>query len=987
LSRSEFVVDEGYQFVWYDPAQGVDFVTDNAGTLSLGFKFNGDFRYRLDQFAQEPTVTTSYNDLVKCHVDPFQDLRVNVFFQVYSSRIAIEDVTVTNLGTSDAQLSVYPFFRHTNDVVTDAAVLPEHDGIVFRHNEHPDGWTTGHQVPYQETLVDVYLIDTTANSYGGYAELGVPGGQRESKGKDAAPANYCVEWGRVYHADGTPCTHLPPQAQQVIVHNAFQSEILTESAPKWGDVDPNIPGNGYQGCELGHFVHPAIVAGDSFTVIFSCLATGQRGIGTGKIPDLPAPGGVQVDIQLAPGMLPPIPQNVGVQFAQDSSAAVVSWEYLSSYRYAVYRRTALTPGHFDIVADTLDSAGYLDLGLNPDSLYGYVVHSKDSGGQLSGHSPEVGNAHVSSTQFLSDVLNASLSQAIPTGNLKVLAMQRNFSVPAGKSAHLRIIRGVTEGNGNIGGLVSACRDLRTLDLQQSVTIDEGAYAAIPRLTLSNSDEELMYWSAFSMMRQCMLPPEGECSCNYNVYSREPTWGWGHAGQVFHENLSMLAYAFMDWKSAQNSQRVFSERMAAQAVWPAGFVPYRVGPYLDEVNYLAGEYSSSAPWFNYENWEIFNVSADTAFLREMYAKGVELYNFWVTQRDNDSDGLSEWGGHAFWESVRDYNVIWDLLGGWADPHSANKVEALDLNCELVMEAKSLSKMASALGKTDETLQWMQKAQARADLINTCMWDSQTRFYYHVNKTDHSFTYATPNDLKRKEQMGLLPLWAGIAGAEQAQYLLGEVMDSTTFGRPFGIPLLAHNDPYGGYDAHSVYPEWDFLVFKGLLDYGFVQEARTLADRLFAGVLKTLRDHHDFYESYYCDEPRPSDSWLHTYIWTGVVARMLLDLHQGAVEVQRDPSGGVPQRFELSQNYPNPFNPTTVVSYQVPVVSEVKLVVYDMLGREVSVLVNEKRAPGRYDVRFDGSRLASGVYYYRLQARQTDGGQVGDFMQSRKMLLVR
>jgi hypothetical protein len=90
-------------------------------------------------------------------------------------------------------------------------------------------------------------------------------------------------------------------------------------------------------------------------------------------------------------------------------------------------------------------------------------------------------------------------------------------------------------------------------------------------------------------------------------------------------------------------------------------------------------------------------------------------------------------------------------------------------------------------------------------------------------------------------------------------------------------------------------------------------------------------------------------------------------------------GVPRTFELSQNYPNPFNPSTVISYQLPVVSEVSLKVYDLLGREVATLVNQRQEAGRYQVVFDASRLASGVYFYRLQA--------GAFVETRKMMVVR
>ncbi|MDW8465776.1 MAG: T9SS type A sorting domain-containing protein [Chloroherpetonaceae bacterium] len=90
-------------------------------------------------------------------------------------------------------------------------------------------------------------------------------------------------------------------------------------------------------------------------------------------------------------------------------------------------------------------------------------------------------------------------------------------------------------------------------------------------------------------------------------------------------------------------------------------------------------------------------------------------------------------------------------------------------------------------------------------------------------------------------------------------------------------------------------------------------------------------------------------------------------------------GLPQTFELSQNYPNPFNPATVISYQLPVASEVTLQVYDILGRAVATLVKAKQEAGRYQVQFNAGNLTSGLYFYRLQA--------GNFVQTRKMILMR
>jgi len=88
---------------------------------------------------------------------------------------------------------------------------------------------------------------------------------------------------------------------------------------------------------------------------------------------------------------------------------------------------------------------------------------------------------------------------------------------------------------------------------------------------------------------------------------------------------------------------------------------------------------------------------------------------------------------------------------------------------------------------------------------------------------------------------------------------------------------------------------------------------------------------------------------------------------------------PLHYSLAQNYPNPFNPTTILTYQLPTASDVKLEVFDVLGKKVATLVNERQSAGTHNITFNASALSSGVYFYRLQA--------GTFSQTRKMLLVK
>lgn len=89
--------------------------------------------------------------------------------------------------------------------------------------------------------------------------------------------------------------------------------------------------------------------------------------------------------------------------------------------------------------------------------------------------------------------------------------------------------------------------------------------------------------------------------------------------------------------------------------------------------------------------------------------------------------------------------------------------------------------------------------------------------------------------------------------------------------------------------------------------------------------------------------------------------------------------IPQQFALLQNYPNPFNPSTSIKFDVPVPSNVQLAVYDMTGRELAVLVNDKLEPGTYDFSWNASQFASGIYFYRLK---TD-----TYVQTKKMVLIK
>jgi hypothetical protein len=89
--------------------------------------------------------------------------------------------------------------------------------------------------------------------------------------------------------------------------------------------------------------------------------------------------------------------------------------------------------------------------------------------------------------------------------------------------------------------------------------------------------------------------------------------------------------------------------------------------------------------------------------------------------------------------------------------------------------------------------------------------------------------------------------------------------------------------------------------------------------------------------------------------------------------------VPNKYNLMQNYPNPFNPITNVKFSIINSGNVKLVVYDIQGREVQTLLNERLQPGTYEVPFDGSNLTSGVYFYQLIS--------DNYIETKRMVMIK
>jgi hypothetical protein len=113
---------------------------------------------------------------------------------------------------------------------------------------------------------------------------------------------------------------------------------------------------------------------------------------------------------------------------------------------------------------------------------------------------------------------------------------------------------------------------------------------------------------------------------------------------------------------------------------------------------------------------------------------------------------------------------------------------------------------------------------------------------------------------------------------------------------------------------------------------------------------------------------------------------LEIQGSLVSVENDKQA-LPVVFGLSQNYPNPFNPSTAIRFDVPVESRVMITIYDALGRRVQTLVDRQLTPGVYTEYWNASAFSSGVYYYRLDARESVAGSSRRFNATKRLVLIK
>lgn len=272
-----------------------------------------------------------------------------------------------------------------------------------------------------------------------------------------------------------------------------------------------------------------------------------------------------------------------------------------------------------------------------------------------------------------------------------------------------------------------------------------------------------------------------------------------------------------------------------------------------------ERNSKPPLAAWAVWKVFKNSNDTAFVAEMFPALVRYHNWWYRNRDHDQNGICEYGctihpynvvskdkngqkrDHrivaAAWEGGGDNFIRFDadlgveMLENYYNQrlvgYSMNQ-ESADLNAFLVAEKQYLSQMAKILDKEDLASKYKLEAEEVTGFIQNNMFDEESGFFYDV---DIQTKQRLVNRGKGPE--GWIPLWANVATKGQAAKVVSQLMDENQFNTKVPFPTAAKDNPRfdpKGYWRGPVWMSPAWFGLKGMVNYGYANEARALAEKI-------------------------------------------------------------------------------------------------------------------------------------------------------------
>ncbi|MDZ7741173.1 MAG: hypothetical protein U5Q03_05325 [Bacteroidota bacterium] len=148
IEHSDYVLDQAYQFMWSNPQEPLGFSSQRAGSFFLAFEKGADIKWKAGDFYREAVITNSYSDLMQFNFYPFKDIRLDAFFDVYTSQSAIWEIQITNEGPFHEKLLLYAVFDGSSIEIDDLTM--QQNAFTFSHKYQRDGWMIKHNIPLAE---------------------------------------------------------------------------------------------------------------------------------------------------------------------------------------------------------------------------------------------------------------------------------------------------------------------------------------------------------------------------------------------------------------------------------------------------------------------------------------------------------------------------------------------------------------------------------------------------------------------------------------------------------------------------------------------------------------------------------------------------------------------------------------------------------------------------------------------------------------------
>lgn len=271
------------------------------------------------------------------------------------------------------------------------------------------------------------------------------------------------------------------------------------------------------------------------------------------------------------------------------------------------------------------------------------------------------------------------------------------------------------------------------------------------------------------------------------------------------------------------------------------------------------------------WEVYKVTEDKEFLKEMYPKLKEYHNWWYTNRDFDKNSIAEYGGMvhrlnntseeiilaAAWESGMDNAVRFDVEGYGVDDEGVKVLEnkdlkgnligysinqeSVDLNSFLYAEKIYLSNMAEVLGLPKEKKEYLKSAKKVKEYVNKNMFDEETGYYYDLQIGENGNKKLLVNRGKGTE--GYIPLWANLSTKKEAKRVVENIMNKNVMNTYLPFPTSAKDNPKYNPVKYWRGPVWldqAYFGIIGLNNYGYKKEAQDLSIKLFENSEGLLTD---------------------------------------------------------------------------------------------------------------------------------------------------